>query len=284
MKKLSQRKKRKSNPTPHLRHLHHHRPGEHNVIGNDARQRPGAGDGDVDDARQALGHGAAADGGVERGEGGAADEAGAGEAAELGAGGLVRLELNLGAGNERGGGLAGGEREAGEGREREVAALGARRDEGRGEREDHLGRERRVERRGDGDDGRGGADKGLVARLDREDGGGRREDAGVREELGGAGVGRDADVLEHGGRGHHGRGVGEAKVVLAGLHGLDAGLRERALQENDVRLLGLANLGEVLDLALREAEGLEVADGELLEAQSVELGLEVLEGEGAGGC
>jgi len=51
-----------------------------------------------------------------------------------------------------------------------------------------------------------------------------------------------------------------------------------------VRLLSLANLEQVVDLALREAEGLEVAGGELLEAQSVELGLEVLEGEGAGGC
>lgn len=121
-----------------------------------------------------------------------------------------------------------------------------------------------------------------MARLDGEDGAGGREDGLVGEERRGAEVGGDADVFEDGGRHDHAGGVGEAKLVLAGLDGLDAVLRERGLQQADVLGLGLADLLEVGDLLLVEAEGGKVGVGELGEALAVKGLFEVLEGEGAG--
>jgi hypothetical protein len=65
---------------------------------------------------------------------------------------------------------------------------------------------------------------------------------------------------------------------------LHAGLRDGALQQDDVLLLCLADLEQVGDLLLVETELLEVAGGELGEALLVECRLEPLECEGAVRC
>lgn len=165
----------------------------------------------------------------------------------------------------------------------QVRPLRAALDKRRSERKDLLRRERGVERLGDGNHPAGGADKGLVAGLDGEDGAGGGEDGAVGDEGGGAEVGRYTHVLEDGGGGDHAGGVGEAEVVCARLDGLDAGLGEGGLEKHDVLLFGLADLGQVLDLALVKAEGLEVGDREAGEALLVEGCFEPFEGEGAGG-
>ncbi len=57
-----------------------------------------------------------------------------------------------------------------------------------------------------------GADEGLVAGLDREDGAGGGQDRAVRNKGSGAKVGRHADVLEDGGGADHAGGGGEAEL------------------------------------------------------------------------
>lgn len=109
-----------------------------------------------------------------------------------------------------------------------------------------------------------------MARLNGQDGPGGAEDGLVRQQRRGAQVRGDADVFQHGGRGDHARGVGEVEVVLAALHGLDAALGERRLQQGYVLLLGLADLRQVLDLLLIEAEGGKVGFLEFGEAFAVE--------------
>ena len=264
-----------------LRHLHHHGPSHNDIVRKLAGQRPGAGQVDVRDARQALGH-LASGGLVKDGEEGATGEAARGEGAVGRAGGGVALQLDGRAGRDGGGARARGHGEGREGGEDEVGALGAALDEGRGEGEDLLGGEGRVEGLGHGDGLGGGADEGLVAGLDGQDGAGGGEDGAVRDEGGGAEVGRHADVFKHGGGADHGGGVGEAEVVGARLDGLDAGLRDGALQEADVVFFCLADLEQAVDLLLLEAERLEVGRRELGEALLVEGRFEPLECEGAG--
>lgn len=178
---------------------------------------------------------------------------------------------------------AGHHGQLGKGVDFQVGALGAGLDKGGGEGEDGAGPEGRVKGLRDGDLLGEDADGGLVARLDGEDGAGGAEDGLVGEEGRGAEVGRDADVFEDGGRLDHAGGVGEAKVVLAGLDGLDAALGERGLQQADVLGLGLADLLQVADLLLVEAEGGKVGLGELGEALAVKGLFEIFEGEGAAG-
>ena len=262
-----------------LRHLHHHGPSHDELVGKLAIQRPGVRQVDVRHAGQVLGHHAAG-GLVEGREDGAAGDAAGGEGAVRGAGRGVALELDSGTGSDGSGAGAGGHGEGREGRQDQVRALGAARDEGRGEREDLLGRQGRVKGLGNGDALAGGADEGLVAGLDREDGTGGGQDRAVRNKGSGAEVGRHADVLEDGGGADHAGGGGEAKVVGARLHGLDTGLGDGALQEGDVLLLSLADLQEVVDLPLLEAESLEVGGGELGETLLVEGRFEPLEREG----
>lgn len=162
----------------------------------------------------------------------------------------------------------------------EVGTLGAGLDEGSGEGEDGAGTESGIKGLGDGDLAAKDTDGGLMSGFDGENGAGNAQNGGVLEERSGAQVGGDTDVLEDGGGLDHGGGVGEAKLVLAGLDGLDAVLGERGLQERDVLGLGLANLLEVGNLDVVEAEGLEVGVGELGETLTVEGLLEVFQGQG----
>lgn len=121
--------------------------------------------------------------------------------------------------------------------------------------------------------------------MARLNGGNRRrgaEDGFVAEEGRGAEVGRHADIFEDGSRLHHAGGVGEAKVVLAALDGFHAALREGRLEETDVLGLGLADLLQVGNLLLVEAERGKVGLFELGEAFAVKGLFEVFEGEGAG--
>lgn len=173
--------------------------------------------------------------------------------------------------------------ELGKGVNLEVGALGARLDKGSGEGEDGAGAEGRVKGLGHGNLLGEDADGGLVTGLDGEDGAGGAEDGLVREQRRGAEVCREANVFEDGGRLHHAGGVGEAKLVLAGLDGLHAALGEGGLQQADVLGLGLANLLEVVDFLLVEAEGGKIGGGKLGEALLVKGVFEIFEREGAGG-
>lgn len=94
-------------------------------------------------------------------------------------------------------------------------------------------------------------------------------------------VGRDADVLEDGGRCNHAGGIGESKVVSARRDGLDAVLRERGLEDDDVLGLGEANLRQILDLSIAEAQSSEVRGREFGETLLIEGILEILQGQGA---
>jgi hypothetical protein len=264
----------------YLRDLHHHRTGQDDVVGQDTVKWRGAGEVDIGNAAETLGNDAGAVGKVA--ESGTAGEAASGEGAAGGLGRGIGLELDRGTSLEGGGVLTSGHGQGGEGSQDKVASLGAAGDEGRSEREDLLGRQGRVERLRHGNDLAGGADERLVASLNRENSGGGGENAGVGNEGAGAEVGGHADVLEDGSGANHAEGIGEAEVVLARLHGLDTSLSNSTLQENDVGLFRLANVCQVVDLLLCKAESGELLCGELGETLSVELGLEVLEGEGAG--
>jgi len=253
--------------------LHHHRPSDNDIIRQHARQGTGRRQVDVDHTRKTRRDGAPGPGREGR-EGRAAGDTAGGEGAERRRGGGVGRQVEGRPGSDGRGGGAAGHGQRGERGEDEVAAFRARLDEGRGEREDLLGAEGGVE----GLRGRGGlggdAHEGLVAGLDGQDGGRGAEDALVGDERAAPEVGRDADVLEHGGRGHHAGGVGEAEVVGAGLHGLDARLGDGALEEADVGGLAGADVEEVVNLLLCQAEGLEVGRGELGEALLVKGGFE----------
>ncbi len=265
-----------------LRHLHHHGPSHNYIVGKLAGQGAGAGQVDVGDASETLGHDATG-GLVEGGEEGAAGDAARGEGAVGRAGSGIALQLNGGTGRDGGGARTAGHSKGREGSEDEVGALRAALDEGSGEREDLLGGERGVEGLGNGDGFAGSADKRLVAGLDGEDGAGGGEDGTVRYEGSGAEVGRHADVFEHSGGADHASGIGEAEVIRAGLDGLDAGLRDSALQKADVVLFCLADLEKAVDLLLLEAEPLEVGRRELGESLLVEGRFEPLESKRTGG-
>lgn len=212
--------------------------------------------------------------GGEGGEGRAAGDAAGGEGAEGRGSRGVALQLEGRAGSDGGGSGAAGHGEGREGGEDEVAALGARLDEGRGEGEDLFRGEGGVERlRRGGGLGRD-PEGGLVTGLDGQDRRGGAEDALVGEQRAAAEVGGDADVLEDQSRGDHAGGVGEAEVVGAGLHGLDAGLGDGALEKADVSGFAGADADQVGYLLLGEAKRLEVGGGELGEALLVEGGLE----------
>lgn len=176
------------------------------------------------------------------------------------------------------------QRDAGERLDVEVGALRARGDELRGEGEDGAGAERGVEGGGDGFGARRGADEGLVAGFDGDDGRRRGEHVRRVDQGRGAEVGGDADSFEDARRGDHGLCVLERRVevVRAGLDGLCAGTSDGRLERGYVRGFGLANVHQGLDLGFGEAEGGEVAHGELLEALGVEGRLEVLCSEGTG--
>lgn len=190
------------------------------------------------------------------------------------------LELNGGAGGDGLGRGALSHSKCGEGGQDEVGALGAALDEWRCEGEDLLRRERSVESLGHRNAAGGGPDKSLVAGLDGEDGPRSGEDGTVRDKGSSAKVGRHTNTLENGGRGDHTSGVGEAKVVGARLDGLDTGLGDGALQEDDVLLFCLAHLEKGVDLLLLETEGLEIGCWELGEPLLVKGRFKPFEREG----
>lgn len=285
-----------------LRDDHGHGPGDNEVVRNSSSQRRALGEGHVGDASNALGHLAAFCLG-KLGKGGAAGKDAAGREGAVGGAGArggIGLDAKVGADGEDAalasalaGGAAGSvaacpfggaarlHGELGKGFNLEVGALGAGLDEGGGEGEDGAGPEGRVKGLGHGDLLGEDADGGLVAGLDGEDGAGGAEDGLVGEQRCGAEVRRDANVLEHGGRLDHGGGVGEAKLVLARLHGLHAALRERRLQQADVLGLGLANLLQVRNGLLVETERGKVGGRELGEALAVKGLFEVFQGQSA---
>lgn len=232
---------------------------------------------EVNRTSQALRSGASTIGeGSEGASGGCATD---GESASLGLGSSLALERKLL--------VSGGEDlllgtvhgDGGEGGQDQVAARGARSNEGSSEGEDLLGRQRRVKGVGHRDSAGHGPDEALVASLDRVDGGSSGEHGRVRNDGRGTEVSGNTDLLEDGGSLHHGlrRGERVAEVVLAGLHGLNSLLSERALEDLDVRRLRGADGNEVVHLGLRQAEGEELVLGDGSEALLVEARLEPLQ-------
>lgn len=264
-----------------LRDGKHHRTSHGDVIAEHAAHRGLVREGDVGDAAETLRNDATLLR-SEGAEGGATGlEATSGEGASLGLGSAVGLEHDGGADGNSAGLSRGGHRQLGEGLESQVGTLRAGGDEGRGQGEDSTNAEGSIEGLGNGDLLGGGADEGLVASLDGEDRAGGTEDSLVLDEGSGSQVGGDTDVLEDGGGLDHAGGIGEAKVVLAGLNGLSAGLGNRRLQKRDVRQFGSADLLEVVNLLHRETQSHEVLCRELLEALLVESTLEPFQGKSA---
>lgn len=256
-----------------LRDLHHHRPSDNDIVRKLAGGRASRSEVDVHNSSK-VGRDGTSGAGSEGGEGSAAGRTAGGERAEGGRGSGIGLKVQRGPGRDSTGSTAAGHGQGRESGDDQVAPLGAALDEGGGEREHLLGAERGVERlRGRGRLG-GDAQDGVVAGLDGEDGGGGAEDALVGDERAGAEVGGDADALEHERGGDHAGRVGEAEVVHARLHGLDARLGDGALEEADVGGFAGADADEVGQLLRRQAEGLEVGLGELGEALLVEGGFE----------
>lgn len=120
-----------------------------------------------------------------------------------------------------------------------------------------------------------------MTRLDSQDGSSGGQDRGAGQNGSGGQVCGNTNVLEDTGGGDHGRGVGEAKVVRAGLDGLGTSLGDGTLEELHVGLLGLTDVLQVGDLLLVEAKGGKLVVGELGETLLVERGLKPLQGQGA---
>lgn len=261
----------------------HHWSSNDDVIRDGAIGRNGVDEVEVDDTRQALRSLAST----------------VGESSECGTGGGAANSEGTGLGLSRSRGLnrellgtssqdlllGSVHGDGGEGSQDQVAASGARLDEGSGEREDLLGRQGGIEGVGGRSSTGHDADEALVASLDRVDGSGSSKHLGIRDDGCGAEVGGHTDLLENGGGLHHGLGrrKGLAKVVLAGLDGLDACLGEGALDDLDVGGLGGTNGNEVVDLGLRQAQGEELVLANGSEALLVEAGLEPLQSQGTMG-
>lgn len=252
-----------------------HGTGNDKIVRESTLERTSVGQGEVRNSSNALGN-LATVGLAVLGEHGTAGEDTTGGETAVGSARSLTLGLDLGLDLDGVGSVHG---ELGERLDGEVGALGTGLDEGSGEGEDGAGTESGIKCLGDGDLAAKDTDGRLVSGFDGEDGAGNAQDGGVLEERSGAKVGGDTDVLEDGGSLDHRGSVGEAKLVLAGLDGLDAVLGEGGLQERDVLGLGLANLLEVGNFDVVEAEGLEVGVGELGESLTVEGLLEVFQGQ-----
>lgn len=122
-----------------------------------------------------------------------------------------------------------------------------------------------------------------MTRFDGDDGSGGGEDAGLLDEVRGAEVSADADVLDELGKGHHGGDVGEhaRKVVLAH-HRRLAKADDEVLDGRHVHELVLLDDRDLLDddVGRLEAGVDKVGRLELLQGLLVELRLEVLEHKG----
>jgi len=120
-----------------LRDLHHHRTGQDDVVGEDTRERRGAGKVDIGEAGEVLGDLAGAVG--KGSEGSATGDTTRGESAAGGLGGRVGRKLDGSTRLEVRGILTSGHGESGEGGQDQVRSLGAAGDEGSRQREDLLG-------------------------------------------------------------------------------------------------------------------------------------------------
>lgn len=114
--------------------------------------------------------------------------------------------------------------------------------------------------------------------LDGEDASCSGKDSGLSDEGSGTEVGANAYGFEDGGGGDHFSGGGEAEVVGAGSDRLDVLGGNDGEEGGDVCLFSEADLFEGDKVFGSEAEGCEVAVGELGKAGTVEFGFEEFEG------
>lgn len=269
-------------PSP-LSECHGNRTSNSDGVGHHAVQRCFTGQSQVASAHDSLGNFAALALGEDAEDGASSPHATRREGAVRGLASRVARQLDLCAAQRQGGDvpLTLGHGKGGEGLDDEVGSLGAGGDEGRGQGEDAPQAQARVEALRHGLDALEDADGALVARLDGQDAAGDAQDGWVLHQARRPEVGRDADVLQDGGRGHEGLGgpEGGGEVVLARLDGGDARLRQGGLQGRDVLRLGEADGVDVVKRLDGQAQRL--WRWELEHGLVVELGFQVLEREGA---
>ena len=117
--------------------------------------------------------------------------------------------------------------------------------------------------------------------FDCDNGASCAEDCSLLDKWGSSKISRDTNSFENASSGNHVLGGVEVEVVLASLHWLATGSRDRLSELSDVGCLSATDSLECGDLLCVETKSCEVRVWELGKALSIEGGLEVLESKSA---